>query len=59
MTSPVSFLGLKKRTLVLLGAKETILPSIGASEVRLRGKLKFNNQLLPRSIIQLSQSTLL
>jgi hypothetical protein len=53
IASSVSFLGLKKQVLVLLGVRATILPSILALDVCLRAKLKFNKQLLPLSIIRL------
>ena len=54
IASSVLFLGLKKQSLVLLGVKTTIVPSIGALDACLRAKLKFNNQLLPLSIIRLA-----
>lgn len=59
IASSVPFLVLKKQILVLLGFKEPYLLSILASCASPRGKLNFNNQLLPLRFIWLSWTSAL
>jgi len=43
---------LKKQVPVLVGVRKTMVSVVGALDVCLRAKLKFNKQLLPLSIIR-------
>lgn len=54
MASSLSFFRPKKQVLVLLGVRETVVATIWALGASLRGKLKFNKQLLPLCIIRVS-----
>ena len=51
MASPVSILVPKKQVPVLVGVKNACVTCLGAIGALLRGKLKFNKQLLPLCII--------